>query len=193
MLAYNEIKPKNIIVYNGEPHQVLESDIAKRTKQKPVNQTKLKNLATGSIVQVAFRQSDKVEEADITKQEIEFAYHKPGKDIDEYWFIEPGNPKNRFQLEPRLLDNIMDFIAEGEVVEALLYEAQIIQIEAPIKVFRTVKSAPPNIKGNTSAGGNKVVVLDTGYQLTTPLFIETGDTIEVNTQTGEYVTRIKKA
>lgn len=193
MLAYNEIKPKTVIVYENDPCLVLESDIAKRTKQKPVNQTKLKNLITGSTIAVAFRQSDKVEQADLERKEIEFSYHKPGKDGDEYWFIEPGNPKNRFQLDSELVADTLKFINSGETAEALLYDDEIIQIEPPIKVFRKVKSAPPNIKGNTSAGGNKVVVLDTGYNLTTPLFIEAGDTVEVNTQSGEYVTRTEKA
>lgn len=193
MLAYNEIKSKTVIVYNDEPHVVLSSDIAKRTKQKPVNQTKLKNLITGATVAVAFRQSDKVEEADLEKTEVEYAYHKPGKGGDEFWFIEPGNPSNRFQLDAELIGDVLDFIMPGEIAEGLVYEDNIISLNAPIKVFRRVKQAPPNIKGNTSAGGTKVVTLDTDYQLTTPLFIESGDTVEVNTQTGEYVTRTEKA
>lgn len=192
MLAYNEVKPKVVIVYEDQPYMVLTSDIAKRTKQKPVNQTKLKNLITGSTISVAFRQSDKVEQANLEKRDIEFAYYKPSRSGDEYWFITPGNPSDRFQLNAEIVENLLDFIMPGEIAEALLYNDQIIAVEAPIKVNRLVQSAPPNIKGNTSSGGNKVVVLDTGYNLTTPLFIESGDVVEINTQTGDYVTRIEK-
>ena len=188
MLAYNEIKPKAIIIYDDEPHQVLTSDIAKRTKQKPVNQTKLRNLITGATLAVAFRQSDKVEAADLEKRDIEYSFSKGS----EHWFITPGKPGDRFALDNDTVGEVLDFIAAGETAEALLFDDEIISLSAPIKVIRKVASAPPNIKGNTSAGGNKVVVLDTGFNLTTPLFIESGDTVEINTQTGEYVTRISK-
>lgn len=189
MLAYNEIKPKTFIVYDDQPHEVLTSDIAKRTKQKPVNQTKLRNIITGATIAVGFRQSDKVHEAEMEKRNVEYSFKKG----DETWFIEPGNPKKRFNLSDDVVGDTLQFIASGEICEALLYDDEIISLQAPIKVIRKVQSAPPNIKGNTSAGGNKVVVLDTGFNITTPLFIESGDTVEINTQTGEYVTRIEKA
>ena len=189
MLAYNEIKPKKVIVYNDQPHEVLTSDIAKRTKQKPVNQTKLRNLITGATVNIAFRQSDKVEEAELEKTELKFAYQKR----DELWFVNPDNPSDRYNLDHELVGNTLNYIKENEMVEAQWFDGEIIKINPPIKVHRTVKLAPPNIRGNTSAGGTKSVTLDTDHPITTPLFIETGDVIEINTETDEYVTRVSKA
>lgn len=189
MLSYNQIKPKTIIVYQGEPYLVLESDIAKRTKQKPVNQTKLKNLKSGSVIAESFHQKDVVEEADIEKRELKFAYQKR----DEVWFTHPDDPSNRIQLNADDVEHELQYIKEGDIISALYFEDEIIGIEIPIKVQLKVTMAPPNIKGNTAQGGTKRVTLETGLMVDTPLFIETGDIIEVNTDTGAYATRVEKA
>ena len=192
MLAYNELKPKVVFIYNDQPHMVVTSDIAKRTKQKPVNQAKIKNLITGATSAVGFRQSDKFEPAELDRTELEFAYQKANKDGSEFWFVNPNDPSDRQALDTDTVGEVINFLRPKDVVTAVSFDDQIISLEIPIKMNFKVKSAPPNIKGNTSAGGNKVVVLETGYNVTTPLFIESGDTVEINTETGEYVTRVEK-
>ena len=167
---------------------VVTSDIAKRTKQKPVNQAKIRNLITGAISAVGFRQSDKFEPAELNRTELEFAYQKG----DEFWFINPSDPSDRQALDSDTVGEVINYLRPKDVVTAVSFDDQIISLEVPIKMNFKVKSAPPNIRGNTSGGGNKVVVLETGYNVTTPLFIESGDTIEINTETGEYVTRVEK-
>lgn len=189
MLSYNQIKPKTIIVYQGDPYLVLESDIAKRTKQKPVNQTKLKNLKTGSVIAESFHQKDMVEEADVEKRELRFEYQKR----DEVWFTKPTNPSVRIELNAGDLTHELLYIKEGDIITALYFDEEIIGIEIPIKVKLKVTMAPPNIKGNTAQGGTKRVTLETGLSVDTPLFIETGDIIEINTETGSYATRVEKA
>lgn len=187
-LNYNEIKQGVIIIYNGEPHEVLESHVARTQQRKPQNQTKLKSLKTGKNVNATFHTSDSAQEADIEKKDVKFLYANKG----EYWFCDIDNPKNRFTL-PEELINSPKFLKENEPVTALMWdndgEDEIIGITLPIKVTFLVKEAPPAVKGNTQSGGNKQITLENGAIINAPLFIETGTKVIVNTQTGEYVER----
>ncbi len=189
MLSYNEITTRKYIVLDNEPYEVLTSNTAKKNRQKPVNQTKLKNLISGKVTERAFHQSDNVTEADITTQKIQYLYNNKG----EFWFAEENNPKNRFTISAERISDGQAYLKEKELVDALIFNDEIINITLPIKMDFVVSEAPPSIRGNTAQGGDKVVTLETGGTVTTPLFIGEGDTIRVNTETGEYVERVTKA
>ena len=186
MLTYNEITQRKYIIYELEPYEVLVSHVFRKQQRKPVNQTKLKNLRTGKVTEISFHQSDKVEEATMETKKIKYLY--PNK--NEYWFCEENNPRERFNLEENIVGNGIKFLKENSLVEALVFSDEIIGLKLPIKIELKVKEAPPSIKGNTSAGGNKQVVLETGAVVNTPLFINEGDVIRINTDTGEYVERV---
>lgn len=187
MLAYNELKPGQIIVFEGAPYLIAStSGVVKKQRQKPHNTAKMKGLRTGSTVEKTFTQADKIVEADIATRDIQFIYANRGEVV----FADLQNPADRFALSEDILGDKLSYIKEKDVVEARLFEDEIIDITIPVKVELKVTEAPPNIRGNTSAGGNKVVVLETGLTVTTPLFIEAGDTIRVNTETGAYAERV---
>lgn len=187
MLAYNEIKPGQIIVFEDAPFLIVStSGVVKKQRQKPHNTAKMRGLRSGATVEKTFTQSDKIVEADIATRDIQFVYANRG----EATFADPHNPKDRFVLSEQVLGDKLLYIREKDIVEARLFDDEIIDITIPIKVDLKVTEAPPNIRGNTSSGGNKVVVLETGLTVTTPLFIEAGDTIRVNTETGSYAERV---
>jgi elongation factor P len=191
LLEYNEIKEGKIIVYNGEPCEVLEAHVARTQQRKPQNQTKLKSLVGGRTYNETFQGSDTVEEAEIEKREIKFLYANRG----EYWFSDPNDPKNRFKLDEKILgEKTLKFLKENTIATALIFdndgEEQMIGVKLPIKMDFKIKDAPPAIKGNTASGGNKPVTLENGAVVNVPLFIEAGETIRVNTETGEYYERV---
>ncbi len=188
MLNYNEILPRKYIVLENEPYEVLSSNTAKKNRQKPVNQTKLKNLINGRVVEQAFHQSDKVQEANISKKTIKYLYSNKG----EFWFSDPKNPKDRFQLSEETIGDSSKYIKENSELIGLAFDDDIIGISLPIKIELEVTEAPPGIRGNTAQGGSKVVVLETGTSVSTPLFINEGDIIRINTETGQYVERVEK-
>ena len=192
MLNYNEIRERKYIVLEGEPFEVLESSTKKKNRQKPANQTKLKSLITGSVKQVAFHQSDVVEEADISKRTVTYSFSKFNRQTEstEYWFFEGDDRSKRFSLSQDVLADQIDYLRENTKIDALTFNDDIIGIKLPIKVEIEVAEAPPNLKGNTASGANKKVTLETGAVLTAPMFIEAGDVIRVNTETGEYVERV---
>jgi len=188
MLDYISIKPKKVIVLEGEPYEVLTSHTMKKNRQKPSNQTKLRNLKTGSVIERAFHQSDKVLEADTETKDIKYLYQNKG----EWWFCDPTNPKDRFAMSETQLGENFQYLKENEIIEALVFDEEIIGIRLPAKINVKVVEAPPSIKGNTSSGGSKPVKIETGAMVDTPLFIEVGDTIRVNTETGAYSERVEK-
>lgn len=189
VLAYSEVVPKKIITLDGEPYEVLSSHVFRMQMRKPVNQTKLRNLRSGKVVERSFHQSETVPEADVEYENITYLYaHR-----DEYWFSEKDNPKNRYKLDETLIGDIGHFLKQNSDVEAMRFEGDIIGIHLPIKLDLMVKEAPPAVKGNTAQGGTKQVRLETGATVNTPLFINEGDVVRINTDTGQYVERVEKA
>ncbi|MBI4120831.1 MAG: hypothetical protein HY457_01055 [Parcubacteria group bacterium] len=189
VLSYSEIEPKKIILFNGDPYEVITSHVFNMQMRRPVNQTKLRSLKNGKVIEITFRQSETVEEAEIDYQNITFIYHNRG----EYWFCEEGNPKNRFKLGEELIGGKADYLKANTPIEAMKFEDEVIGIKLPLKMEFKVIEAPPSMRGNTAQGGGKKVTIETGAMIGTPLFINANDVISVNTETGEYVERVSKA
>ena len=190
-LQYNEIREKKIIIHNDEPCEVVESHVARTQQRKPQNQVKLKSLIAGKTIAATFHVSDTADEADIDKKEVTFLYQNKG----EYWFCDPNEKSNRFKLDVALVGDTAKFLTPNGNVMALVWtneddEEKIIKITLPIKMNFKVKEAPPAVRGDTSKGGIKVIVLENGANLNAPMFIKEGDVISVNTETGEYVERL---
>ena len=192
MLNYNEIRERKYIVLDGEPYEVIDSSIKKKNRQKPANQTKLRHLINGSVKQMAFHQSDVVEEADIDKRKVTYSFSKFDRQSQqtEYWFFEGDDKSKRFSLSSDVIGDQINYMKENTKLDALTFNDEIIGISLPIKVDLEVEEAPPNLKGNTASGADKKVTLETGAVVTVPMFIEAGDVVRVNTETGEYVERV---
>ena len=189
VLSYNEILQKTIINYNGEPYEVISSHIFRMQKTKPQNATKLRHIVSGKVVEISFHQSDTVTEADVERMQALYLYTGRG----ESWFVEVGNPKNRFSLPENAVHDKVQWLVPNAAVEVLTYEEKPLAITIPIKVELVVKDAPPAVKGNTVSGGTKLAELATGAKVDVPLFINTGDIVRINTDTGEYAERVEKA
>lgn len=189
VLSYSEVVPKKIITLDGDPYEVLSSHVFRMQMRKPVNQTKLRNLRSGKVVEHSFHQAETVREADVEYEDITFLYaHR-----DEYWFTEKDNPKNRFKVDEALLGETSHFLKQNSDVEAMRYDDEIIGIKLPVKLDLKVTDAPPAVKGNTAQGGTKQVTVETGAIINAPMFINEGDILRINTDTGQYVERVEKA
>jgi len=185
LLEYNEIKEKKYIVYEKEPYEVLTSHVFRKQQRKPVNATKLKNLITGSVKEISFHVSEKVEEAEIDSKEIKFLYSNKG----EYWFCEPNDPSKRFSINESLVGPSGKFLKANTVLSLLTFQDRHVGLKLPIKVELKVVEAPPAVKGDTAKGGTKQAKLETGATINVPLFITEGEVIIINTESGEYVER----
>ncbi|MEK7515764.1 MAG: hypothetical protein AAB555_02440 [Patescibacteria group bacterium] len=189
VLSYNEILKGGVIDYNNEPYEVLSAHIFRMQQRKPINQTKLRHLVSGKVIEISFHQNETVTEADISNMPARYLYTNKS----ESWFAQVGNPKNRFAFPEEVVRDKVQWLTPNSLVDVLTYEEKPMTIKIPVKVDLEVKDAPPAVKGNTVSGGTKLVELVTGAKVDVPLFINTGDVIRINTDTGTYTERVTKS
>ncbi len=188
MLSYSELTKGTLFILEGQPYEVLEMNFLRMQQRKATVNTKIRNLITGKILERNWQASDSFEEAEIERKNSKFLYVNRG----EYWFCAENNPGERFSLSEEIIGDSAKFLKPNTIVVATVFKDKVIKIAMPIKMDFKVTEAPPSIKGNTAQGGNKVVTLEGGATLPVPLFINQGDVVRVNTETGEYVERVDK-
>lgn len=183
--SLNSIKVGLTILRDGEPYEVLEANFVRMQQRKPVMQTKMRHLGTGKILEYSFKPGESVEEANIDKRKASLLYRdqKGLHFMDQNTFEEFIYPAEKLEFRANLLK-------EGAEVTIAQLGERILAVELPKKVELLVKNAPPGIRGDSAQGGvTKIVELETGSHVATPLFIKEGDIIRINTDTGEYVER----
>ncbi len=186
MLAHTDFKKEIRFILDGQPYEVLESSFVFKGRGSSVVQTKIKNLITGNVISKTLHPGEEFEEAEIEKIKVKFLYsHR-----ERFFFRKEDDPSLRFDLPREIIGEATTFLKPNEIVDGVQFQEKIINIVLPIKVQLKVTEAPPGIKGDRAQGGAKTVTLETGAHINTPLFVEEGDVIEVNTETGEYVRRI---
>lgn len=185
-LAYTDLTKGVLFIMDGAPYEVIETHFLRMQQRKAVVQTRIRNLITGKLLDRNFQASDSFEEAEIEKKHANFIYESKG----EYWFHEENNPKARFSLQADVVGEQGKFLKPNTRVQTMRFEDKVIQIEIPVKMEFKVVEAPPSLKGNTAQGGNKVVTIEGGAKIAAPLFVNEGDMIRINTQTGTYVERV---
>ena len=184
MYSITDLKPGRAITLDGDPFLVMSSQFGRKSQSKANMQCKLKNLKTGVIMARNFQGSEKIEEADVGYKHVQFLY----KDSDACTFMDLET-YDQFALQNDSLEGLVEFLAEGMEVDALMYEGNAIGIKLPSTVVLTVKETIPGVKGDTATGGNKPATMDTGLLVNVPLFISEGEKVKVNTETGEYMSR----
>lgn len=189
MLNYSEILPRKIILIDDQPYEVLDAHVFQKQKSRPVNHTKVRNLISGSVKEVVFHQFEKAEEADMGTKEVKYLYVNKG----EYWFCDAKDPADRFTLSSDQLGNSIKFIKTNSIIKATTFNDDIIGLEYPIKVELKITEAPPAVRGNTSGNATKAVIVETGATIYVPMFINEGDIVRINTETGDYAERVEKA
>ena len=188
MLTHTDLRKGVRIILDGEPYEVLESQPMKKAQRRVVIQTKIKNLINGNVLSQNFHQGDSFEEAELLKFKAKFLYFHRGR----YFFCEENNPSNRFDLGEEQIGPGSKFLKPNQIVEEITFNKKVISISLPIKIQLKVTEAPPGFRGERAQPGNKIVTLETGAKINVPLFVEQGDIIEVNTETGEYVRRVDR-
>jgi len=184
MLNFNEIKTGRVIKVNGEPFIIIKTDHHKMGRGGAVLKIKCRNLINGNILERTYQGAEKAEEAETETKKANFMY----KDKEEAYFMDNGNYE-QFNLPLEEIGEPAEFLKEGVDVDVLYFEGRPVSVSLPIKMEFKVISAPPSVKGNSAGNVNKQVEIETGALINVPLFINEGDIIRINTDTGEYVER----
>lgn len=185
MINATDLKRGVIFKHEDEPYEVNEAQKLSVGGYGGTVKGKATNLLNGKQIPFTFRMTEKFDEAEIEKTDVLFLYaHR-----DQFWFQNPKT-KERTMLTRDIVGEKSVFLKPNLEVQAVVYENKMISIKLPIKISYKVLEAPPSVRGNTAQGGSKQVTLEGGHTVSTPLFVEEGDTIVVNTDTGEYVERL---
>lgn len=184
MGSLSDLKVGKIIVVNGDPYQIVFNQHIKVARGGAVVKTKLKNLVTGNTLEKTFSGSDDVELADTAHRRASYLYAHG----DDYFFMD-ATDFEQFQFNIDQLGDMPHYLKEGQEVDVMIFNDKPVSVALPPKITLKVVSAPEGVKGNSAGAVTKVVTLETGLEVRTPLFIKNGDEIVINTDTGEYVER----
>lgn len=184
MYEITDLKPGRAIQLDGEPYIVLTSVFGRKSQDKANMQCKLKNLKNGTIVARNFQGKDKIEPADVGYKKVQFLYGNG----DSYTFMDLQS-YDQFDLSSEVIGDAGGYLVDGAEVDALMFEETPIGIQIKATVDLKVVETIPGVKGDTATGGNKPAKLETGITVNVPLFIQEGEKIKVNTETGMYMAR----
>jgi len=184
MISTSEFKTGLTIVYDGNLCQILEYLHVKQARGGGSVRTKMRNLRSGAIIENSFNSNAKFEKAHIERATMQYLYAQG----DSYVFMN-NDTYEQLEIPVANLAHEKNFLLEGMEVKIMMYESEVLGVELPEKVTLEVIEADPAVKGNTASNVTKNIVLETGYGLQAPMFIEAGEKVVVNTSTGEYSSR----
>ncbi|QKT05437.1 elongation factor P [Mycoplasma sp. OR1901] len=187
MVNVNEFKPGITFQLDGEIYIVLEAQHSKQGRGQANVKAKVKNLRSGSTTIKSFTGGDKVKKAHIDKRKMSFLY-SDGENI----ILMDGETFEQIEISTKLVEWELNFLKEGSEVLVRKFEEEVLDIELPANIVLEVTSAPDAVKGNTTTNPQKKVIVETGFELETPMFIKEGDQIIISTETGKYAGKSNK-
>ena len=187
MFSASDLRKGLKVQLDGEPYIITDFDFSKPGKGQALYRTKMRNMITGNQFTQTYRSNDKFEKPDLEERTMQFLYSQG----DEFHFMDTTSYEQTFITREQIGDNI-NFLVDNMEVQVLFFGEKAIDISLPIFVNLTVTRADPWVKGDTSGTDTKPVTVETGYQLQVPPFVEEGVKIQIDTRTGEYMTRVKE-
>jgi elongation factor P len=187
VISPNDFRPGLTIELDGRVLQVMSADHHKQGRGDAIVRTKLRDLESGNIFQKTFRSNESIEKAHVDRRDYQFLYTTG----DTFIFMDTETYEQR-ELDKETLGANVKWLKEGENVQFALYQGKIVEMEAPRTVDRAVVQTDPGLRGDTAQGGSKPATIEGGAVVTVPLFVNKGDVIRVDTNSGEYVGRVDK-
>ena len=184
MKIAQEVRAGNVIMIGKDPMVVQKAEFNKSGRNASVVKMKLKNLLSGSGTETIYRADEKFETVQLDKREVHYSY------FQDPMFVFMDNEFNQFEVEKESMGDALNYLEDGLSCEITFYEGRAISVELPNTVVREVSYTEPAVKGDTSGKVTKPAKLATGFEVAVPLFVSTGDRIEVDTRTGEYKRRV---
>ena len=187
MYTCADLKKGLKLMVDGEPHVIVQFDFTKPGKGQALYKCKLRNMITGSLFDRTYRSGESFEPAPLEDRDMQFLY----QDETGYVFMDNKNFEQVTLPEETLGDDRL-LLKDNMEVKVLMYNDAGIGITLPNFVELRVTQTDPWVKGDTAAGNNKPATVETGYNLSVPSFVEEGALIQIDTRSGEYVTRVKE-
>jgi elongation factor P len=175
------------IILDGDPCAIIENEFVKPGKGQAFNRVKIRNLKNGRVIERTFKSGDTVEGADVVDTTLQYLYSD-----GEFWHFMDPNSYEQLAADATAVGDAAKWLKEQDLCEITLWNGVPLAVTPPNFVVLTVTDTDPGVRGDTSGGGGKPATLETGAVVRVPLFIEIGDTLRIDTRTGEYVSRAKE-
>lgn len=185
MLSMNDLKVGSVFGMEGEPFVVLKSQHVQMGRGSAVLRTKVKNLLNGNVLEKTFKHGDKFDNVQLKRKKASYLY----ADESGQHFMD-SESYEQFSLEKDAVEGQDQYLVEGEEYDIMTFNGKSVSLVLPKKVTLAVTETEPGVRGDTAQGSvSKPAIVQTGYRLAVPLFVDVNDRIVINTETGDYVER----
>ncbi len=173
------------ILLDGDPQVVVENEFVKPGKGQAFSRVRLRNLRTGRVLEKTFKSGETVEAADVMDTDMQYLY----TDGDFWHFMVPSSFE-QYAMSEAALGGSAQWLKEQDVCVVTLWNGEPLSVTPPNFVELKIVQCDPGVRGDTAQGGTKPATLETGAVVKVPLFVEEGETVKVDTRSGEYVSRV---
>ncbi len=186
MISAGEFRKGTTFEKDGNVYVVVDFQHVKPGKGSAFVRTKLKNVITGQVVEETFNPTDRFPAAVIEYKDMQYLYN----DGELYYFMD-NETYDQIPLNKAQVEEALNFMIENMVAKIKFYKGKAFSVEPPMFVELKIVECEPAVQGDTSKAGNKPATVETGYVVQVPLFVSNGETIRIDTRTGEYMERVK--
>ena len=185
MISAGEFRNGTTFEMDSQVFKIVGFQHVKPGKGAAFVRTKLKNVMTGAVLERTFNPTEKVQEAQIERKDMQYLY----SDGEMYYFMD-NETYEQLPLGKDDLGDTLNYLTDNMMVKVVSYKGKVFGVEPPIFVELEVTYTEPGFKGDTSTGATKPATLQTGYVVNVPLFVNIGDKVRIDTRTGEYMERV---
>ena len=183
MKLAQEVRAGNVIMVGKDPMVVQKAEFSKSGRNASVVKMKLKNLLSGSPTETIYRADEKFDTIQLEKKEVTYSY------FADPMYVFMDSEYNQFEVEAENMGDAINYLEDNMTVEVVFYDGKAISVELPTTLVREITTEPA-VKGDTSGKVMKPGKIATGFEIAVPLFVESGDKIEIDTRTHEYRKRV---
>ncbi|MBI2268496.1 MAG: elongation factor P [Candidatus Blackburnbacteria bacterium] len=187
MIPITDLRAGTTFLLDGQPYIVLKYTHVKMGRGSATIRVKVRNLKSGATVERTFGSGESVSSISTTKRKLQYLY----MDQQNVYFMDPKTYE-QVEISKNIMETQATFLKEGAEVDVLFWEDKPLSIDIPNKVTMNIIEAEPGVKGDSASNMYKQAVLENGLRIKVPLFIKTGDRVNVDTRNGEYVERITR-
>ncbi len=180
----NEFKAGLKVMLDGDPASIVENEFVKPGKGQAFSRVRIRNLKTGRTIERTFKSGETIEAADVVDVEMQYLYND-----GQFWHFMNPESYEQMAADKNAIGDNAKWMKEQDVCIITLWNGVPLVVEPPNTVILKIVETDPGLKGDTSGGGGKPATLETGAVVRVPLFVQNGETIKVNTRTGEYISR----
>ena len=184
MKTAQEVRAGNVIMVGSNPMVVQKAEFNKSGRNASVVKMKLRNLLSGGGTETVYRADEKFDVIQLEKKEATYSY------FADPMYVFMDQEFNQYEVEKENMADVLPYLEEGLACELTFYEGRAISVELPTSVVREIKYTEPAVKGDTSGKVMKPAKIASGFEVQVPLFVNSGDSIEIDTRTGEYRRRV---